>query len=844
MESAAAELSTRAPGDVLDRRLVADSPDGTRMEWHLVVNEDDTDSWTPRLLNSDGDVIEEPVWMPLPGSQFIFLQCPVYEALLEGPRAGGKTISLIMDFAREVGKDYGSSWRGVLFRREYKDLDDVVKKIEEWFPRLWPGFRFLKSKAEYMAIWPTGEALLLRVGESEDDFKTFKGHEYPWIGFEELTEFEDDGLFMKMQSCSRSSTPGLPCRVRSTTNPHGPGHGWVRKRYGLPRMRGRVINLPGQRPRVTIHSTLQENFLLLHATPDYVTTLRNSSKNPNEIKAWIEGDWNITAGGMIDDLWREEIHVLRSFSIDAVPRGWTLTRAYDHGQARPFAVGWFLESNGESIELSDGRVMGNVRGDVIMWREWYGTSGEVNTGIRMSAKRIAQGIFDREEDWDVRRGREWTRSLPGPADTEIYNPNSDRDGKSPADDMEAVGIYWERADKSSGSRKRGWTMMRTMLEGAVPADDGTREDPGFFVCEDCAHWIELVPPMPRDTKDQDDVPKKYEDHCLHSDTMIMTAEGNRKIADLVGRDGEVMTAHGWASFVSVRRTRRDADVVQVTLSDGYEFVCTPDHEIMLSDGRMIAVVDAVGQECYNIMSCQKESWSLALLNRSSLVKGTISVATIFKTRVRDFTEWCGNIITATYRRDAVYTTSTMIALITRLKILRSWLIVTTWRTTASIMPTDSEAYVISAPTRRLSGIDLRKAEGGTKTTIRKSNTNYLKKYPWFVKIVNQCFLGDQESVDSVPTGVNLPSAGQKVRIWLNRRVDAVVRHISLIDIGKQSTVVGVVRVEPAGRSDVYCLTVPGVGHFSLANGVLVSNCADMTRYRLSWEMPGMWRRSF
>jgi len=495
-------------GDILDRRLVAGDPSGERMEWRLLEDEDGSDYWQPVLVNEKNEVVSKPNWMPLPGSQFIFLQCPVYEALFEGTRGPGKTLTLLMDFARDVGKGHEKSWRGILFRREYKDLDDVVKKIEEWFPILWPGFRFLHSKAEYQAIWPTGEVLLLRAGEDEEVYKTFHGHEYPWIGFEELTQWEDDALFLKMQSCCRSSKRGVPTRVRATTNPFGPGHNWVKKRYGLPQKRGKIIKVPGEMPRVAIHGALSENFLLTHADPNYVTKLRQSTKNPAEAKAWIDGDWDVTSGGMVDDLWQSEIHVIPDFSVMVPPIGWSLTRAYDHGQSHPFAVGWWFESNGEPLELPNGRVVGQIRGDLILWKEWYGTTGEANTGLRMPAKKIAQGIVDREEDWDA-----LGRVRPGPADTEIFNKASDRDGKCPADDMEELGVYWERADKSSGSRKRGWEMLRTRLAGAVPEKDGTREEPGLFVCIGCSHWLELIPPMPRDTKDQDEVPAKYEDHA-------------------------------------------------------------------------------------------------------------------------------------------------------------------------------------------------------------------------------------------------------------------------------------------------------------------------------------------
>jgi hypothetical protein len=78
--------------------------------------------------------------------------------------------------------------------------------------------------------------------------------------------------------------------------------------------------------------------------------------------------------------------------------------------------------------------------------------------------------------------------------------------------MEDEGIEWERADKSSGSRKRGWTMLRSYLTNAIPNPDGSREHPGFFVCVTCFWWLDLCPPMPRDDKDLDEVPDTYEDH--------------------------------------------------------------------------------------------------------------------------------------------------------------------------------------------------------------------------------------------------------------------------------------------------------------------------------------------
>lgn len=507
-------------GDVLDTREVCETADGGRMEWRLLVVDDEGgEAWKPYEISGDGG-ISEPLWMPLPGSQLCFLQCPVFECLFHGTRGPGKTETLLMDFARDVGRGYGSSWRGILFRREYKDLDDVVKKCKALFrdSGMFPGAKFLESKSEYKVVFPDGEELLLRHLADEKDYDNYHGHEYPWLGFEELTQWENDKPFKKMQSCCRSSRPGIFCRVRSTTNPYGVGHNWVKRRYGLPDMDGRIIRKPGEMPRVAIRGHLSENFILLHATPSYPITIKNSASNEAEAEAWINGSWDVTAGGMIDDLWRSSIHVIPDITADMIPSSWIITRAYDHGQSHPFAVGWWLESSGEPIRLHTGydangepvyRTVGNVRGDLILWMEWYGCKKDQdNVGVRMSAGDIARGILDREDDEGVAG-----RVQPGPADTEIWTKDNRGTRLSPADDMENEGLYWDRADKSQGSRKRGWERLREYLRGSVPDANGYREKPGLFVCQCCRHWLALVPPMPRDTdKDLDDVPKTYEDH--------------------------------------------------------------------------------------------------------------------------------------------------------------------------------------------------------------------------------------------------------------------------------------------------------------------------------------------
>jgi len=114
------------------------------------------------------------VWKPNPGSQCLFLSCPYHQVLYTGTRAVGKTDALIMDFFQEVGKGYGSDWRGILFRRTYKQLSDLVIKSKKWFRMACPKAEF--NKADYTWAFPGGELLYLRYFWDRNDYDNYHGH--------------------------------------------------------------------------------------------------------------------------------------------------------------------------------------------------------------------------------------------------------------------------------------------------------------------------------------------------------------------------------------------------------------------------------------------------------------------------------------------------------------------------------------------------------------------------------------------------------------------------------------------------------------------------------------------
>lgn len=490
----------------------------SRVQWEVT-----QDGILRPVLYDKGRVIY-PVWAPQEGSQEAFLTCPVFETLYEGTRGPGKTDALLMDFAQHCGQGYGAEWRGILFRQTYKQLTDLINKSQKWFREVFPEATY--NKADHTWTWPSGEQLLLRHMRTPSDYWNYHGHAYPWIGFEELTNWAEPTCYLSMMSCSRSTVPGMPRKYRSTTNPYGPGHNWVKRRWRLPQSRGRIIRdsyRDGELepPRVAIHGHIRENRILLHADPEYISRIRASARNPAELAAWIDGSWDVTSGGMFDDIWDSGRHILPSFPLHKIPKGWHIDRSFDWGSSKPFSVGWWAESNGEPLEYN-GVVYGRKRGDLIRIAEWYGWNGNRNEGVRMLAKDIAQGILDREDDLGIAG-----RVRPGPADTSIFD---EENGVSIARDMLSKKVSWEKADKSPGSRKQGWEAIRKMLKGALPPPGGgPREEPGLFVLERCHQFIETVPSLPRDEKDPDDVNTNAEDH-IADETRYRVRHVRKKVA--------------------------------------------------------------------------------------------------------------------------------------------------------------------------------------------------------------------------------------------------------------------------------------------------------------------------
>lgn len=422
------------------------------------------------------------IWQPQPGPQSALVTCPVFEVFYGGARGGGKTEGSLGDWLLH-SNTYGEAAIGVFFRRKFKQLEEVVARAKQVFLPL--GARWNEQKAEF--TMPQGGRLKFRYLERDSDAEEYQGHSYTRVYIEEATNFPSPAPINKLRATLRSAS-GVPCGIRLTGNPGGPGHNWVKARYITPEPRGyRILTeeftyygVTVKLERVFIPSKLLDNPLLLENDPTYVARLSQSG-SAALVAAWLEGNWDMIDGAFFTEF-DEAKHVLPANEwLARIPRDALRFRAFDWGFAKPFSCGWYAVSDG---------TWGLPHGALLKYREWYGSVAD-DEGLRMEASLVAVGIRDRERLERIRYGV---------ADPSIFIRDG---GPSIAEMMAVKGVQWRRADNK---RVPGWQHLRHRLIGEA-------EKPMLYFLDTCADTIRTLPTMQHDERNTEDLDTSAEDHA-------------------------------------------------------------------------------------------------------------------------------------------------------------------------------------------------------------------------------------------------------------------------------------------------------------------------------------------
>src|SRR6187455_42525 len=435
------------------------------------------------------------VWEPQE-QQKKFITCPADDVGFGGARGGGKSDAVVGDWNNHesIHRQHAV---GLAFRRQRTELVELIERAKQVL--LPVGHKWYEQDKYFRG--PGGGRLRFSYLESDSDADAYQGHSYTRLYPEEMGTFPNEGPINKLQATLRSGN-GVPCQMKGTCNPGGPGHQWVKARYDLtgrpekPIIRHFEFTNPFTKTKLTktrvfIPSKVKDNKFL---GDDYVANLYQTG-SAQLVDAWIHGDWDVIQGAFFD-CWNYDRHVLPVFEI---PADWLRFRSGDWGSAKPTSIGWWAVA-GDDYDVGRGRII--PRGSLVRYREWYVSSGP-NTGLKLTAEQVALGILEREP------------AKEPPVKYSVMDPAAfaQDGGPSIAERMATATkgkVAWSKADNKRVSRKGaigGWDQMRQRLVG----DEQGR--PMAYCFSTCKDSIRTIPALQHDPDNPEDLDTDGEDHA-------------------------------------------------------------------------------------------------------------------------------------------------------------------------------------------------------------------------------------------------------------------------------------------------------------------------------------------
>ena len=458
-------------------------PNGNISPTHSVFGDNITDQVDFNASPKDKEII----FAPNPGPQTEFLAAPEREVLYGGAAGGGKSFGLLADPMRYFGN---GNFNGLILRRTNDELRELVWKSQELYPKAYPGAKWQEKKSQW--VFPSGAKLWMTYLEREEDVLRYQGQAFSYIAFDELTQHATPFAWNYMRSRLRTTDPDLPIFMRATTNPGGPGHGWVKAMFIDPSPSntafaatdletGETLVYPENHAKAGkplfyrrfIPATLRDNPYLFEDGSYEANLLSLPEMQRRQL---LEGDWAIADGAAFPEF-RQQHHVIEPFEI---PPDWRRFRSCDYGYSSFSAVHWFaIDPSYETL---------------IVYRELYVSK---HTG-----KDLGRAVLDAERGESIHYGV---------LDSSCWH-NRGQIGPSIAEEMITMGCRWRPSDRSAGARVAGRNRLHELLK--VNEDTGMA---GIVFFNTCRQIIADLPIIPNDPKGSDDIdPRFRSDHAYDS----------------------------------------------------------------------------------------------------------------------------------------------------------------------------------------------------------------------------------------------------------------------------------------------------------------------------------------
>lgn len=399
--------------------------------------------------------------------QMSFIESKAFETLFGGAAGGGKSYGQLIDSLLFAVK-YKNS-KQIIFRRTFADLEKSLIRVSlELYPRKIASYNSSKH------TWKFNNGSIIDFGyiDNENDVYQYQSAEYDIIRFDELTHFTEY-MYVYMISRCRGANP-YPKGLKSSTNPGGIGHSWVKERFidiGVPNKVHECKLLPDKpktSTRIFIPSLVTDNKFMLKYDPDYIDRLDNLPEK--ERQALKYGDWDIY-DGMFFPEFKRRTHVIEPFSI---PEEWYRYVSIDYGLDK-FAVLFHAV---------------DTRGRDYIYCEIH----ESNL-IASDAAKLLKSYPDCKK----------VRDFFAPPD--LWNRNRDT-GKSAAEIFFDNGID---LTKCSSDRVNGWLAVKEWIKPYEEQDEITGEiviKTNLYVFNTCLNLIRCLPAIQHDDKNPNDVAKE------------------------------------------------------------------------------------------------------------------------------------------------------------------------------------------------------------------------------------------------------------------------------------------------------------------------------------------------
>ncbi len=422
--------------------------------------------------------------------QEIFLRLPWYEALFGGAKGPGKTDALLAEGTRQINKP---GYKGIIFRRTLPKLTELIDRSHKWFG----GTKAAWNGEKHRWVWENRAFLAFGSCKDEKDKYNYQGHEYHFLGFDQLEEFtESQYLFLLAQN--RTADKNINCYTRSTANPGNIGHAWVKGRFidrlsgdGKPKYFKRVQGEDSETTkddarglsRAFVFSTVDDNKILLDNDPDYLKILEMLSESDYKALRW--GDWDIFAGQFFKE-WSKRIHVVSKLDYSLPYRNFI---SIDYGYKNPASVGWYAKYPEK----------------IIRYKEIYGEGWTYED----LARHIVDVNGNIEIDYAIADPAIWGDKMH-----HLARPILDKEqikGESGAETMQAIFGDKFPLIKADNSRLIGWGKVREHLK---PFNNQFNElTARFLVTDNCINLIRTLPGLIHDTENVEDLDTDGEDHA-------------------------------------------------------------------------------------------------------------------------------------------------------------------------------------------------------------------------------------------------------------------------------------------------------------------------------------------